>query len=64
MFSWEDIGGSTLQSRAVAGMANGMLIFVVQGSTSACESAWKHIIADQIDVRTDPCNFVSHLKKL
>lgn len=64
MFSYEDIGGSTLQSRAVAGMANGTLIFAVPGSTSACESAWERIIADQIDARTGPCNFVSHLKKV
>ncbi|MEZ3497961.1 molybdenum cofactor biosynthesis protein B [Pantoea sp. KPR_PJ] len=64
MFSYEDIGGSTLQSRAVAGMANGTLIFAVPGSTRACESAWTRIIAEQIDARTAPCNFVSHLKKL
>ena len=64
MFSWEDIGGSTLQSRALAGIANGTLIFAVPGSTSACESAWERIIVDQIDARTGPCNFVSHLKKL
>ncbi len=64
MFSYEHIGGSTLKSRAVAGMANGTLIFAVPGSTSACESAWERIIADQIDARTGPCNFVSHLKKL
>ncbi|MBE5250901.1 molybdenum cofactor biosynthesis protein B [Mixta mediterraneensis] len=64
MISYEDIGGSTLQSRAVAGMANQTLIFAVPGSTPACRSAWERIIADQVDARTRPCNFVSHLKKL
>lgn len=64
MVSCEDIGGSTLQSRAVAGLANQTLIFAVPGSTSACTTAWERIIADQLDARTRPCNFVTHLKKL
>ncbi|WP_324020177.1 molybdenum cofactor biosynthesis protein B [Pantoea sp. JZ29] len=64
MVSYEDIGGSTLQSRAVAGLANQTLIFAVPGSTSACTTAWERIIADQLDARTRPCNFVTHLKKL
>ena len=63
MISYEEIGGATLQSRAVAGLANQTLIFAIPGSTSACESAWQRIIADQIDARTRPCHFVSHLKK-
>lgn len=63
MVSYEEIGGSTLQSRAVAGLANGTLILAVPGSTSACRTAWERIIADQLDARTAPCNFVSHLKK-
>ncbi|MCW0305683.1 molybdenum cofactor biosynthesis protein B [Pantoea ananatis] len=64
MISYEDIGGSTLQSRAVAGLANQTVIFAVPGSTSACTSAWERIIADQLDARKRPCNFVTHLKKL
>lgn len=63
MFSFEQVAAATLQSRAVAGLANGTLIFAVPGSTSACETAWNRIIAEQIDARTGPCNFVSHLKK-
>jgi len=63
MVSYEDIGGSTIQSRAVAGMANKTVIFAVPGSTRACESAWERIIREQLDARTRPCNFVSHLKK-
>ncbi|WP_017349709.1 molybdenum cofactor biosynthesis protein B [Pantoea sp. A4] len=64
MFSYEDIGSASLQSRAVAGMANQTLIFAVPGSTSACQSAWERIINEQLDARTRPCNFVKHLKKL
>jgi len=63
MISYEEIGGSTLQSRAIAGLANGTLILAVPGSTSACRTVWERIIADQLDARTAPCNFVSHLKK-
>ena len=64
MISYEEIGSSTLQSRAVAGLANQTLIFAVPGSANACRSAWERIIEDQLDARTRPCNFVSHLKKL
>lgn len=63
MISYEDISSATLQSRAVAGMANQTLIFAVPGSTRACQSAWERIIQEQLDARTRPCNFVSHLKK-
>ncbi|MFD1802887.1 molybdenum cofactor biosynthesis protein B [Mixta tenebrionis] len=63
MLSWEEIGSAALQSRAVAGMANQTLIFAVPGSTSACRTAWERIICEQLDARTRPCQFVSHLKK-
>lgn len=63
MLSWEEIGSATLQSRAVAGMANQTLIFAMPGSTSACSIAWERIICEQLDARTRPCHFVSHLKK-
>ncbi|MCU5772874.1 molybdenum cofactor biosynthesis protein B [Erwiniaceae bacterium BAC15a-03b] len=63
MVSYEDIGSATLQSRALAGMANQTLIFAIPGSGNACRSAWERIIADQLDARTRPCNFISHLKK-
>ncbi|WP_261653554.1 molybdenum cofactor biosynthesis protein B [Erwinia mallotivora] len=63
MISWEEIASATLQSRALAGMANQTLICAVPGSTGACESAWERIICQQLDARTRPCNFVSHLKK-
>lgn len=64
MVSFEDIGTSTVQSRAVAGVANQTLIFAVPGSTGACQLAWERIIQEQLDARTRPCNFVSHVKKL
>jgi len=64
MVSFEDIGTSTLQSRAVGGIANQTLVLAVPGSTSACQLAWERIIQDQLDARTRPCNFVSHVKKL
>ena len=63
MLSFEEIGTSTLQSRAVAGVANRTLIFAMPGSTKACRTAWDNIIAPQLDARTRPCNFISHLKK-
>jgi len=63
MLSFEEIGTSTLQSRALAGMANGTLIFAMPGSTKACRTAWEQIIAQQLDSRQRPCNFHPHLKK-
>ena len=55
--SFQEIGASTVQSRAVAGLANGTLIFCLPGSTGACRTAWDGILADQLDSRTRPCNF-------
>ena len=55
--SFQDIGASTVQSRAVAGLANGTLIFCLPGSTGACRTAWDGILSDQLDSRTRPCNF-------
>ncbi len=55
--SFQDISASTVQSRAVAGLANGTLIFCVPGSTGACRTAWEQILLPQLDSRTRPCNF-------
>lgn len=63
MLSFEEIGTATLQSRAVAGIANNTLIFAMPGSPKACRTAWENIIAPQLDTRTRPCNFYPHLKK-
>jgi len=54
--SFADIGTSTLQSRAFAGLANQTFVFCLPGSTSACRSAWEQIIVAQLDARTRPCN--------
>ncbi len=60
--SYEEIGTSTIQSRATAGLANRTLIFCLPGSTGACTTAWTKIIESQLDARNKPCNFVSQLR--
>jgi molybdenum cofactor biosynthesis protein B len=62
--SREEIGTSTIQSRAIAGITNGTLICCLPGSTGACLTAWEKILLQQLDSRTKPCNFVPHLKRL
>ncbi|WP_194790188.1 molybdenum cofactor biosynthesis protein B [Pseudomonas sp. UFMG81] len=59
-----DIGTSTVQSRALAGLANGTLVCCLPGSTGACRTAWEGILAEQLDARHRPCNFVAHLKPI
>jgi molybdenum cofactor biosynthesis protein B len=59
--SLAEIGSSTVQSRALAGLANNTAIFCVPGSTGACRTAWNGIIRDQLDSRHRPCNFVAVL---
>ncbi len=61
-FSLLEIGTSTIQSRAVAGMANRTLIFCMPGSTGACKTAWSTILQAQLNADTKPCNFVAHLR--
>jgi molybdenum cofactor biosynthesis protein B len=62
--SHQEIGSSTIQSRAFAGMSNGTIIFCVPGSTGACRTAWEGIIVHQLDSRHKPCHFVDKLKKV
>ncbi len=64
MVSLEEIGMSTIQSRAIAGLANGTLIFCLPGSTGACRTGWKRILAPQLDHRTRPCNFAQMFPRL
>ena len=59
--SCRDIGSSTIQSRAVGGLAGGTLIFAMPGSTGACRTAWDEILRNQLDVRHRPCNFAELL---
>ena len=60
--SFEEIGASTIQSRALGGFANNTLIFLMPGSTGACHTAWDKIIKPQLDINFKPCNFVKLLK--
>ncbi len=64
MLSWEEIGASTLQSRAVGGLANATFIFCLPGSTGACRTGWDRILQMQLDARTRPCNLVDLLPRL
>ncbi|MGI0466125.1 molybdenum cofactor biosynthesis protein B [Serratia marcescens] len=63
MVSYEEIGTATIQSHALAGLANRTVIFAMPGSTRACRTAWERIIEEQLDARHRPCNFQPHLKK-
>ena len=60
--SWQQIGTSTVQSRATAGLTNGTLVFCMPGSTNACRTAWDDIIVSQINSQHKPCNFALRLK--
>lgn len=62
--SFEEIGASTIQSRALAGLANGTLIFCLPGSSGACRTAWDKILQPQLDHRTRPCNFAQLIPRL
>lgn len=64
MISYQEIKSSTIQSRAVAGVANGTYIFCVPGSSGACRTAWEDLIKDQLDFRTRPCNLVQLMPRL
>lgn len=64
MLSYQQIKTSTLQSRAVAGVANGSYIFCLPGSSSACRTAWDDLIKAQLDSRTKPCNLVQLMPRL
>lgn len=60
--SFTEIGTSTIQSRALGGLANRTLIFCLPGSTNACHTAWTKILQAQLDSRTRPCNFYAQVK--
>jgi len=62
--SYEEIKTSTLQSRALAGVANATYIFCLPGSSGACRTAWDAIISAQLDYRTRPCNLVELMPRL
>ena len=60
--SYQEIGSSTVQSRALAGFANNTVIFCMPGSTGACRTAWNGLVREQLDGSHRPCNFVGVLK--
>lgn len=64
VISYDDIGASTIQSRAVAGVANSTYIFCLPGSSAACATAWDALISHQLDYRTRPCNLVELIPRL
>nr|VFJ46761.1 MAG: molybdenum cofactor biosynthesis protein B [Candidatus Kentron sp. DK] len=62
--SFQEIRTAALQSRALAGTANGTYLFCLPGSTGACRTGWDHLIEAQLDYRTQPCNFVELMPQL
>jgi molybdenum cofactor biosynthesis protein B len=62
--SFKKIGTSSLQSRALGGLANGKFVFALPGSPSACRDAWNEILKFQLDSRTKPCNLVELIPRL
>jgi molybdenum cofactor biosynthesis protein B len=62
--SYPEIGPSTIQSRACAGLANGTFIFCLPGSSGACRTAWDQILKAQLDHSTRPCNFAQLIPRL
>ena len=61
--SYKLIKTSTVQSRALAGLANGTPIFCLPGSPGACKDGWDGIIEDQLDMRHKPCNLVEMMPR-
>ncbi|MGB1361462.1 MAG: molybdenum cofactor biosynthesis protein B [Alphaproteobacteria bacterium] len=64
MLSYEKIGTSTIQSRAIAGVYNGVYIFALPGSKGAVKDGWNDILQYQLDIRHTPCNFVEIMPRL
>ena len=64
MVSYQEIKTSTIQSRALAGVANGTYIFCLPGSSGACCTGWDVLIQDQLDARHSPCNLVELMPRL
>jgi molybdenum cofactor biosynthesis protein B len=64
MLSYQKIGTSTMQSRALGGVAGGTLLFALPGSTGAVKDAWDDILLWQLDARHRPCNLVELMPRL
>jgi len=62
--SYQKIGTSTMQSRAIGGAAGGTYLFALPGSPSACRDGWQDILRHQLDSRLRPCNLVEMMPRL
>ena len=62
--SFDEIGTSALQSRAIAGVANGTVVFCLPGSTGACRTGWDRLIREQLDIGNRPCNLAELMPRL
>ena len=62
--SYQSVGVSTIQSRALAGIANGTYIFAIPGSMGGCKDAWNHVLRDEFDRTHRPCNLVELIPRL
>ena len=62
--SFNEIGTSTIQSRALGGVANGTFVFCLPGSSGACRTGWDEILHTQLDYRFRPCNFIELIPRL
>jgi molybdenum cofactor biosynthesis protein B len=62
--SFQKVGTSTIQSRAIGGVAGGTYIFALPGSPSACRDGWQEILGPQLDARHRPCNLVELMPRL
>ena len=62
--SYEKIGTSTIQSRAIAAIVNHTYVFALPGSPGACKDGWDDILQYQLDIRHKPCNFIEIMPRL
>jgi len=64
LVSYQSVGLSTLQSRALAGIIDGVFVFCLPGSNGAVRDGWDKVIAAQLDSRHRPCNMVELMPRL
>ena len=64
LVSYQSVGLSTLQSRALAGIVGGVFVFCLPGSNGAVKDGWDKVIAAQLDSRHRPCNMVELMPRL
>lgn len=64
LVSYQSVGLSTLQSRALAGIVKGVFVFCLPGSNGAVKDGWDKVISQQLDSRHGPCNMVEMMPRL